>query len=344
MPFRNGWIARPVLSVVLAACVRLPVLAASPATTRPTAAQRVNIEAEDGVLVVADYYPPAPRSGEAAPIAILLHMERSDRSAWRPLAPYLHAAGFAVLAIDLRGHGESIEPKGFNLARKAADRDSRLFRAMYKDVTAAYLWLASRNGIDASRFALVGAGIGGGVAMDYASRDKSVDAIVCVSPGVTYPGLDTVACIRKCDTRAVLLLAAKSDSDGAAELQRAAGKATLKLLPDAGSGPDSPSPRGTDLLGKTKDPEKAITTFLERAVGRSATDPVVASIESEVYHVPGTSHAQRIKDENRRWFSSATEAEARGLRPVKKRASKSTAGQARQASPKAASPRSRRQP
>jgi len=40
-----------------------------------------------------------------------------------PLVPYLHAAGFAVLAIDLRGHGESEGPSELGLAKKVESRD-----------------------------------------------------------------------------------------------------------------------------------------------------------------------------------------------------------------------------
>lgn len=318
-------------AVVVVTCIGEPVRAEPLASSAVVSPQRVEVEAEDGVLIVGDYYPPLRRGSEGAPMVILLHMEGSGRSAWRPLVPHLHAIGCAVLAIDLRGYGESIEPKGFNLAKRASERDSRLHRAMYKDVTAAYLWLVRQKQVDPARFALVGAGLGAAVALDYTARDRSVDAVACLSPGMNYAGLESSVSIRKCESRAVLLLAAKGDGE-AAELQRAAGKATLRFVADVGDG-ESMLPRGTDLLGKSKDLGQTIAAFVERSVGRAGADPVVASTNSDIYHAPDTSHAQRIKDENRRWFSSAAEAEGRGLRPVKKRASRS--GEARQASPKA---------
>ena len=39
-------------------------------------------------------------------------MYRSNRRAWAPLVPELVAAGFTVLAIDQRAHGESQERHG----------------------------------------------------------------------------------------------------------------------------------------------------------------------------------------------------------------------------------------
>jgi len=63
----------------------------------------------DGVKIVGDYWAPADME-QKAPVVILLHMYQSDRSSWKPLVPALQENGFAVLAIDLRGHGASTEP------------------------------------------------------------------------------------------------------------------------------------------------------------------------------------------------------------------------------------------
>ena len=42
-----------------------------------------------------------------APVIMLLHMLNSNRAAWDPLIPDLLAAGYALLNIDMRGHGDS---------------------------------------------------------------------------------------------------------------------------------------------------------------------------------------------------------------------------------------------
>ncbi|MFH0980996.1 MAG: alpha/beta fold hydrolase, partial [Planctomycetota bacterium] len=68
---------------------------------------------EDGVEILGDFYPPA--AAGRAPAVILLHIYRSDRTSWRPLIPKLHEAGFAVLALDMRGHGESVQPATMRL-------------------------------------------------------------------------------------------------------------------------------------------------------------------------------------------------------------------------------------
>ncbi len=331
MQFRRG--ASAGRFVAAAALASAAVCLGAAPTSKPSAAQRVTFDTEDGVLIVGDYCAPTAKAGERAPIAILLPMETSDRSAWGPLVAPLRAAGFAVLAIDLRGIGESVEPKGLRLREKLEKRDSKLFRAMHKDVAAAYGWLAKQGNLDAARFVLVGAGLGASVAMDYASRDRSVDAIVCLSPATGYGGLDSAAHIARCQPRAVLLVAARAESDAASLFQRAAPKATLRIVDEPEGNAGAAAAHGIDLLGKARDLERTIVGFLGQAAGRPGGEPVVATLDGEVYHAPGTSMAQRIKDENRRWFSSAEEAESRGLRPVKKRGSRG-GGEAQQASPK----------
>ena len=63
-------------------------------------------QAPDDVALVADFYA-APEETTEAPVIIALHMLNSKRSAYAPIIPDLHAAGYAILNVDMRGHGES---------------------------------------------------------------------------------------------------------------------------------------------------------------------------------------------------------------------------------------------
>ena len=63
-------------------------------------------QAPDDVALVADFYA-APEETTDAPVIIALHMLNSKRSAYEPIIPDLHAAGYAILNVDMRGHGES---------------------------------------------------------------------------------------------------------------------------------------------------------------------------------------------------------------------------------------------
>ncbi|HSW46205.1 MAG TPA: alpha/beta fold hydrolase [Phycisphaerae bacterium] len=278
-------------------------------------------------LVIAGSYWPARRSGDRAPMVILLHMYKGNRSEFDPLVGPLIRAGFSVLAIDLRGHGGSAGPAPMKLADRVDRRDEELFRDMHLDVTAACEWLRDQPGVDPARFALVGASVGGSVALDYAGRDKSVDAVVCLTPGTSYLGLDALGAVRKYGDRPLLLIASEAERDAADHLRRPAGQATARIVPGPSSGEDRMALHGTRMLDRGLGIETQIVEFLKKAVGPAAEEPVVASIKGKVYYEPGSSQARRLTRDNLRWFSSAAEAESRGLRaPASSNRSRSRRG------------------
>src|SRR3989344_931611 len=69
--------------------------------------EKVSFLTEDGVTVVGDYY---EGGGEKA--VLLLHMMPATRASWIAFANKLVAEGWSALAIDLRGHGESVSVPG----------------------------------------------------------------------------------------------------------------------------------------------------------------------------------------------------------------------------------------
>lgn len=284
-------------------------------------AEEVRFETDDKlpITLVASYTAPAAKTGSRrAPMAILLHMYDEDRSSFDPLVPALHATGFAVLAVDLRGHGESVEPASLKLADRADDRDARLFRDMGKDVEAAYRWMARRSDVDPGRFVLVGASVGGSVALEYAARDKSVDGVVILTPGMDYMGLDSRAAARKYGSRPILMLAAKEELGDADDLARTLSAAKIQIVGPRVAGEHSMALHGTRMLGKAAGVERVIADFLVEAAGPASEEPMVASMIGEVFYEPGTSQADRLSPDNLRTFSSAAEAQARGYRPSKR--------------------------
>lgn len=303
--------------------------AADLAQTRPAASQpveppiarAVTFPTEDNLLLAGSYTPPPAGKTIPAPIVILLHMYRSDFTAYKPLVPHLHAAGFAVLAIDLRGHGRSVGPPEMGLADRVAQRDKRLFQQMDRDVEAAYRWLVRQPNTDPARFMLVGASVGCSVALKYAGRDRSVDGVVCLTPGTAYLGIDSLADARKYGQRPLLLLAAEDERAAGDSIAKVVEGATLQVLPTTGG--DRMALHGTRMLIQVPRIEQTIAQFLVRAAGSHATEPVIASIQGEVYHPADASSARQISADNLRWFSSAQEAERRGLRPPKNRAGRS---------------------
>src|SRR5882672_3194507 len=109
-------------SIVSAHYLLLALLTFSDAP-RPLAIQ---YETSDGVTVGANYYAPKVEKGGKAPVAILIHMYAMNRTSWDALIPPLHDAGFAVLAYDIRGKGDSVHPAERNLREMYGKFDPEL--------------------------------------------------------------------------------------------------------------------------------------------------------------------------------------------------------------------------
>jgi pimeloyl-ACP methyl ester carboxylesterase len=285
-----------VLLVVTIIAAALPARAIEP--------REVSFTTDDGVQISADFYAPKP-DATPAPMVILLHMYRSNRTAWRPLIGPLHDAGFAVLAIDMRGHGKSATKE---TARRVFQHDTSIFKRMHRDVEASYNWLAARKDVDRTRFALVGASVGCSVALHYASIDPSVDVIVCLSPGVDYLGLDSKADIRKIKGRKIWLMAADSarERQGVEALSPLTEGVKAELFPG--------NDHGTRMFGKVPDLEQRIAKYLKKNVGSPTEHPVYGGIKNESYYLTLADAAAEIRPGDLRYYSSAREAEQRGLR------------------------------
>jgi dienelactone hydrolase len=121
---------------------------------------------------------PRPR-GERPPAVLLVHGFSSDRMGMSSLARRLAGSGYAVLAIDLQGHGENRTP----FRRSRATPDS--FR---RDLVAAVDYLRRTPLVDGSRIVVMGHSMGAGACLDYATRDSGIDAAVLIAGGWTLFG------------------------------------------------------------------------------------------------------------------------------------------------------------
>ena len=209
------------------------VVAVSLATAGP-ASKEVVLRAVDGVGIAATYYP--PKSPGQKPSVILLHMLNRTRSDWADFALALAQTGYAALAIDLRGHGESTREVGSWREFTPAD-----FRAMVRDVEAAHEYLLRDTPrADGGRLAVIGASIGANVALLYSGRDSSVKTLVLLSPGLDYRGVTTAEAMKTYGGRPVLIAASREDAYSAQSSSTldslASGRHRLILYNGAGHG------------------------------------------------------------------------------------------------------------
>jgi alpha-beta hydrolase superfamily lysophospholipase len=208
--------------------VSINVVTATPAATatgvlgytRPTPAAPVEttITAADSTALKAAYYAPAvaePVAGEGAPGVVLVHGREGSRADWDALARELQANGFAVLTLDLRGHGASPGPTNWD--------------ASVGDVAAAWRHLRARPEVDRARTALVGADVGANLALIVGANNADVAAVAALSPGDDYQGLRPAGLLPNFGARPVFLVASRDDD---ASYQAAQGMAPLLTTAD----------------------------------------------------------------------------------------------------------------
>ena len=272
-------------------------------------AEVVRFTTADGIEIVGDYHAP-PKDAAPAPVAILLHMYGSSRSSWGPLIEKLTPAGFAVLAIDLRGHGESGAPKIEEFRTQIENREPRLFHDMHFDLEAARRWLAGRDDVDPARVALIGASIGCSIAFQYAVNDRSVDVVVAMTPGTGYLGLDSTTPMLKLGDRPVLLMATEYERQACDGLGRLNSSATVRIM-------GKMTAHGTRMFRALDGVEAMIVAFVKEGVGVRTESPVVAVAEGDMYYRSVESLIAAVGETDAgllRWYSSGEEARRRGLR------------------------------
>ncbi|MBN1179217.1 MAG: alpha/beta fold hydrolase [Anaerolineae bacterium] len=222
-----------------------------PTATPPpsTAYRRLGIDASDGVTLVGAFYPPAQGVG---PGVLLLHALGGHKEDWATLATQLQEAGYGVLALDARGHGESggtFDPQ--------ADGD-----LLVDDVLRAWAVLAYQPEVDPERTAMVGASIGANLGLRAAALEPTVRAVALLSPGLDYSGVRTDDAIVDYGARPILIVASEEDTYAAesalALAEAAQGQPVVTLYPSGG--------HGTELLGARQDLPALILGWLSSQV------------------------------------------------------------------------------
>ncbi|MCD6283372.1 alpha/beta fold hydrolase [bacterium] len=176
--------------------------------TGANASEEVSFTTSDGVSIQATFSHPKGRA--RVPAVILLHQLGGDRHAWNALAHKLTGNNYAVLAIDLRGHGGSTAfGESTRTYKDFSDAD---YSAMIKDVRAAAAYLRGRKDVNGGRLAVIGASIGANLSLQYAAEDMQVRTVVMLSPGLNYRSLKTLPYVETYDKRALFMVVAEGDA------------------------------------------------------------------------------------------------------------------------------------
>jgi pimeloyl-ACP methyl ester carboxylesterase len=123
-------------------------------------------------------------SGVPAPIpaVLLLHGFGEDRTVWNDFKKVLLAHGWAVMTLDLRGHGESKIQNGRTIT---ANKDWRTNpQAFPLDVDTAITWLKMQTRINSNKIAVIGVDVGANLALIASGRFQQVRTVVAVNPNL----------------------------------------------------------------------------------------------------------------------------------------------------------------
>lgn len=129
--------------------------------------ETVRIPTSSGALLSGWFVP----AEQAAPFGVVLvHGEGSDRRVWLDHLPFLHEAGYALLAFDVRDHGAS----------EGAGRGSGLGFREQHDVSAAVRWMKRERA--QTRVAAFGVSLGADAVLLAAAGDPGIDVAIAESP------------------------------------------------------------------------------------------------------------------------------------------------------------------
>ena len=259
---------------------------------------------KDSWPIHVTYYP--SRLKENAAVVVLLHMRGGSRLVWTRkggLAEALQKQGFAVIAADLRKHGQSKPAVGVGGAAKAGKKqgdDSKLTRFDYammvtSDMEAIKKFIYAehqKKRLNMRKLAVVGAGMSSPVAVVFAANDhakkphadaptlsartpkgQDVRALVLLSPQSSLPGMTINRSMKFLKGRAAFLVCVGdrrsrvplADANRVYNFLKPISKDSATRINWINSYPVRV--QGTDLLGKRLDVEGDVVAFLKKYVG-----------------------------------------------------------------------------
>ena len=222
------------VTVVVPSATAIATVTATPIAEAQIEPQVVTIQSEDGVSLVGDFYLVDPLS----PTVILLHQLYTNRHSWERggiIGPLL-GSHYNVLAVDLRGYGDSRAPIDWHQA--------------VVDVQLWFNWLRTEGGVRPDAISTMGSSMGSTLAIIGCGNDALCRTAIAISPGWDYFGIDIGDSLSiGLSNRSLLILYSERDRYPSLDMpqieETATGLLSVEVFPA--------NPHGMDLLKFHKD-------------------------------------------------------------------------------------------
>jgi alpha-beta hydrolase superfamily lysophospholipase len=285
----------------------------------------------DGWPLKVTYY--RSTEGKEAAVVVLLHMKGKNRLVWtapKGFAEQLQGKGFAVIAVDLRKHGQS-KPGAENEDSKAADKKSSSandlrpadYQLMIRDLDAVKKMIFEehqKGALNMRKMAIVAPEMSAAIAVSFATADwlkkpyndaptlaactprgQDIQAIVFLSPETSLPGVLTHQMVPtlKETPMAAMVIVGKTD--------RADKEQAKKLFTQFGGDPAKFTTTKSNAKDKDKEKKVESTTserlqYYELPTGLRGTDLIGKKLLVEEGIIKFLSdHVQNLKGPAYEW-------------------------------------------
>ena len=201
------------LTLALCALLATSSVARGQAPPKKATNEDKTLTAKDGASIAITYF--KSTAGQDAAVVVMLHGKGGNRQIWKAYAEALQKADFAVITVDLRGHGESTGGTGASTGKKndSSAPKARDYAAMVGlDMEAVKKFLFEehqKKQLNMNKLGIVAADMSTPVAIAYTELDwekkpyddaptlalqtprgQDVQVLVLLSPEATAPGLN----------------------------------------------------------------------------------------------------------------------------------------------------------
>lgn len=157
--------------------------------------------ASDGIKIAYDLYSALNPKGWL----LLVHMMPATKESWKSFAEEMQQSGYASIAIDLRGHGESDSgPSGY---QKFSDEEHQ---KSVLDLEAAVEFLKNQGAV-AEKIILIGASIGANLALLQLAKNPEIKTAILLSAGLNYRGINAEELAKKLSVEQEVFLFTSED-------------------------------------------------------------------------------------------------------------------------------------